>query len=305
MDEVERIDTVKSHLHERVQGCRQALDEMIICLLTGGHMLLEGPPGVGKTHIAKTIASLIGATFSRIQGTEDLTPQDICGSASYEMESKVLHFRRGPIFSNIVLVDEINRAPQKTQSAFLQAMGESSVSAAGETHPLPEPFFVVATQNPTGYAGTNPLPEAQKDRFMMKTRIGYLGREDEKKLITSRREKHEMNHVIGCGEILDIKERIMEVTVADDVTERILDIIAATRERQETLQGASARAGIDYFQAVSARAFMMGREHATPQDAYALALPILRHRIVMNQDSISFGYTEDDLISDIIRRMKD
>ncbi|MBU0761737.1 MAG: MoxR family ATPase [Candidatus Altiarchaeota archaeon] len=306
MDELRRkVDCLRTQVTSSVLGYEMVVDEVLICLFSCGHMLLEGPPGVGKTHLAKTIAALIDASFGRISATPDLKAQDIFGDVFFDSPSKTQYFRKGPIFANIVLIDEVNRAPHRIQSAFLEAMGESAVSITGETHTLPRPFFLIATQNPIEYVGTYKLPEAQRDRFMMKTKLTYMRRADEKKLLNSKINIEPLTPALSCPELLSIQKKIREeVSIPAEVIEQILDILQATRTRKEVVIGASTRAGISYVNAVKSRAFLEGRCKACEEDVFELAHPILRHRIAMNQDSTAFGFTEDDLLNDILRRFK-
>ena len=290
------LEELRSRLAGRIIGNRDAQDHIITCLIAGGHILIESPPGLGKTELAKTLADSLGMSFKRIQCTPDLTPQDILGTGRGE-------FLPGPIFSNVVLIDEINRAQPKTQSALLEAMAEGSVTVQGSTLHLPEPFMVLATQNPIECEGTYPLPEAQEDRFLMKVRMRYLSR-DEEKAVLKLPAAPARGVVLSRECLIDLKAKAASTRAPDAVQDRIIDIVSATRHRREVLSGASTRSSVLYLRAVKARAHLRGGDEAEAEDVDELAHPVLRHRLVMNPDARNFGYTSDDLIDDILRKLK-
>ena len=295
------LEELRSRLAGRIIGNRDAQDHIITCLVAGGHILIESPPGLGKTELAKTLADSLGMSFKRIQCTPDLTPSDILGSGRLE-DAVRGEFEPGPIFSNIVLLDEINRAQPKTQSALLEAMAEGSVTVQGSTLRLPEPFMVLATQNPIECEGTYPLPEAQEDRFLMKVRMRYLSR-DEEKAVLKLPAAPARGAVLSRECLIDLKAKAASTRAPDTVHDRIIDIVSATRHRREVLSGASTRSTVLYLRAVKARAHLRGRDEAEAEDVDELAHPVLRHRLVMNPDARNFGYTSDDLIDDILRKL--
>ncbi|MFH1055194.1 MAG: AAA family ATPase [Candidatus Altiarchaeota archaeon] len=303
MKEHERIDLMRREIGRRVIGNKDVIEDILICILSSGHILIESPPGLGKTLMARTIAEIMDMAFKRIQCTPDLAPRDIIGDMYSDEELGGRFFGAGPLFTNVLLVDEINRAQPKTQSAFLEAMSERSVTVAGQTHILPEPFFVIATQNPIECEGTYPLPEAQQDRFLLKSHMTYLTPDDEREAIKSSVSSVKVSKLFTPAEVLAIQERIKsEIDVPDGVIDSIIALAAASRARKEVVAGASTRATVLYTKAVKTRAFLMGGRQATTQDVVELAHPILRHRLVMNQDSKNFGFSADHLIDDLIRK---
>jgi MoxR-like ATPase len=272
---------------------------MLICLLAGGHILIESPPGLGKTEMAKAVAAAMDMSFKRVQCTCDLNLADILG----EIKGETLN--KGPLFSNILLLDEINRAQPRTQSALLEAMGERTVTMGGHTHCLPEPFMVIATQNPVEYEGTFNLPEAQQDRFLLKTKMSYLSHEEEKDAIRVSCSKPPLKKLLCPSDIRNMQEATrQEVSMQEHVMEYIIALVSATRSRGEVLVGASTRAAVLFTQAVKARAFIDGRGAASCEDVSALAHAVLRHRLVMNPDSSNYGFNSDDLVDDLLRKVK-
>ncbi len=294
------LDALRLRLAARIIGNRDAKEHLVTCLVAGGHILIESPPGLGKTELAKCLAESVGLSFRRIQCTPDLAPSDIIGSTVRE-DGLPGGFEPGPVFSNILLIDEINRAQPKTQSALLEAMAEGSVTVQGSARRLPEPFMVLATQNPIECEGTYPLPEAQEDRFLMKTRMGYLSRDEEKEVL--RMQSAARGPVLPRERLIRLKAEAASVLVPDAVEDRIVDLVSATRRRREVLSGASTRASVLYIRAVKARARIQGRGEASAEDVDLLARPVLRHRLVMNPDARNFGYTSDDLIDDVLRKL--
>ena len=255
----------------------------LVCLLGNGHLLIEDAPGVGKTSLAKAIAKGLHGTFRRLQFTPDMLPSDILGSSLYLPNLGEFEFREGPVFTNILLADEINRTTPRTQSALLEAMSEYQVSVEGRTLPLPDPFFVIATQNPFEFEGTYPLPENQLDRFMICTGIGYPDREFERELLASRRDEdpiERMPAVLDAATLEALRRQVVEVTVEETLNEYILDIISATRTHEDLHLGVSTRGALTLYRAVQAYAFLEGRTYAVPDDVKTLAEPVLAHRIV-------------------------
>ena len=254
-----------------------------ICLLADGHLLIEDAPGVGKTSLAKGVAKSLDCTFRRLQFTPDMLPSDILGSSLFLPNLGEFEFREGPIFTNVLLADEINRTTPRTQSALLEAMSERQVSVEGRTIPLPDPFFVIATQNPYEFEGTYPLPENQLDRFMVCTDIGYPDREFERRVLTERSDGEPVDQVqpILNGEALrQLRSQVRDVTVEDSINDYLLDIVEATRKHEELHLGVSTRGALTLYRAVQAAAFLEGRNFAVPDDVKVLAEPVLAHRVV-------------------------
>jgi MoxR-like ATPase len=255
----------------------------MICLLADGHLLIEDAPGVGKTSLAKAVARGVNGEFRRLQFTPDMLPSDILGSSLYLPNLGEFEFREGPVFTNILLADEINRTTPRTQSALLEAMSERQVSVEGRTHPLPDPFFVIATQNPFEFEGTYPLPENQLDRFMICTEIGYPDREYERKILADRRVSDPMDGLrpeVEVAELRELRSRVREVSVEETLNDYLLDIVDATRKHEELHLGVSTRGALTLFRAVQACAFLEGRLYAVPDDVKQLAEPVLSHRVM-------------------------
>ena len=255
----------------------------LICLLADGHLLIEDAPGVGKTSLAKGVAKCVDATFRRLQFTPDMLPSDILGSSLYLPNLGEFEFREGPVFTNILLADEINRTTPRTQSALLEAMSERQVSVEGRTHPLPDPFFVIATQNPFEFEGTYPLPENQLDRFMICTDIGYPDRDFERQVLADRRDGEpvdQLRPVVNAEVLRTMRAQVREVTVEESLGDYLLDIVDTTRKHEELHLGVSTRGALTLYRAVQASAFLEGRAYAIPDDVKQLAEPVLAHRIV-------------------------
>ncbi|MEO8336494.1 MAG: AAA family ATPase, partial [bacterium] len=285
------IQDVSRQVALRVVGQEYMIDRLLISLLTGGHVLLEGVPGLAKTLTVRTLAETIATTFSRIQFTPDLLPADVVGTQIYDQSTGQFMVKKGPIFANIILADEINRAPAKVQAALLEAMQEKQVTIGGTTYKLEEPFLVLATQNPIEQEGTYPLPEAQVDRFMLKLRVGYPTRDEEKEIMRRMASGHaiDVRHVATPEAILEARGRIADLYMDDRIVDYIVDIVHATREPEAAgLKelapliefGASPRATIALAQASRAHAFLRGRAFVTPDDIKAIAPDVLRHRVL-------------------------
>jgi len=267
-----------------VKGKGDVIRQAVVCLLARGHVLIEDVPGVGKTTLAQSLASSLGLAFQRIQFTSDLLPSDIVGVSIYRQASERFEYVPGPIFSNVVLADEINRASPKTQSALLEAMSERHVTIDRERHPLPEPFIVLATQNPLEYVGTFPLPESQLDRFMMSLRLGYPPRAQERELLISggvERVLAELEPVVSCEDVLQLQARAEEVLVAEKLTDYILSLAESTRESAQFVLGVSTRGVQNLYRSAQAMALCEGRSFATPDDVQRVATPVLAHRVLL------------------------
>ncbi|WP_029521218.1 MoxR family ATPase [Persephonella sp. IF05-L8] len=276
------IETLSQFLH----GKEQALRLSLITFFSNGHLLIEDMPGLGKTTLAIGIARIMGLSFGRIQATSDLLPTDITGVSIYNKELQKFEFHPGPIFNNIVLVDEINRATPKTQSALLEAMGEKQVTVEGETYKLPKPFFVIATQNPVEQFGTFPLPESQMDRFMMKISIGYPSREAEREILkggSKREELYRINPILDKDEVLKIQEDIEQVYLSDKIIEYILDIVEATRNSKYFATGLSIRGTLTLAKTARANAYFKGRDYVIPEDIKELLPYTIPHRVILHE----------------------
>jgi len=278
-----KIDALDKNIGLVIKGKPEAISFAIITLLARGHLLIEDAPGLGKTILAQSLAMSIHSAFQRIQFTSDLLPSDILGVPVYNPHQGTFEFKPGPIFTNIVLVDEINRTSPKTQSSLLEAMNEFQVSVDGQTYPLPQPFMVVATQNPLEYHGTYPLPESQLDRFMMRTHMGYPPFAEEKEILTHPRIEEEvkgLQPVMSSQEVIDMQQMADEIRVEDEILNYVMEIVTATRNSDHLRLGVSPRGALFLLRAAKAKAFMEGRNYCIPDDIKSLVLPVLTHRII-------------------------
>jgi len=305
-----RLRRLQEQVATVIVGQRYMLDRLLLGLIADGHILIEGLPGLAKTTAVKCVAQAVEAQFARLQFTPDLLPADLIGTEIYRPHSGEFTVKRGPIFANIVLADEINRAPAKVQSALLEAMQERQVTIGETTHRLPEPFLVLATQNPIEQEGTYPLPEAQVDRFMLKLRVGYPSRAEEKEIMRrmARRETSVLTPVLSLTDIKEARAAADLVYVDAKVEDYIVDIVFATREparyKLERLAsliqyGASPRATIYLAQAARVFAFLAGRDHVTPHDVKTIGPDVLRHRLVVTYEAEARSLSSDDLITEI------
>ncbi len=289
---------------ERILGQNLNVRLLLASVLAGGHVLLEGVPGTGKTQMVRTLSTLLGGTFNRIQFTPDLLPSDITGSSIYNMKEGTFETLKGPIFTNIMLADEINRTPAKTQAALLEAMEEKQVTIQGETFPLPEVFFVVATQNPIEYEGTYPLPEAQQDRFLFKLNIDFPSLEEEtavlKQVIGKKFTHTDVQPVLDIETFLSIREEIQQVTLSDNIMDYIMQIVRKTRDSDSIRFGASTRAAISIGRAAQAWAYLSNRNYVTPDDIKMVTKPALRHRIQLSPHMELEGSTVEQIIEELV-----
>jgi len=314
MQSQESFLTLRSHLQKTIVGQQALLDRLLIALLTGGHVLLEGPPGLAKTKAVNTLASGVHASFQRIQFTPDLMPGDLTGSDIYDPNKGEFNFVPGPIFHEIILADEINRAPPKVQSALLEAMQEHQVTVGGVTRPLPDLFIVMATQNPLEQSGTYPLPEAQLDRFLLHVVLDYPSADDELVILRRDREQH-----FGADEAIDdtkldaelvlqARREVAEIHVDEILEKYIVSLVGASRNLSTInegwgdflLAGASPRASIALVHASSALAYLQGRDYVIPEDIVAIAPDVLRHRLILNHAARAAGFDADAIVQKII-----
>ncbi|WP_294705195.1 MoxR family ATPase [uncultured Fusobacterium sp.] len=308
--ERETILNLEKEIKKKIVGQDDMIRKILIGIFTGNHILLEGLPGLAKSLTVNTLAQTLGLKFSRIQFTPDLLPSDIIGTEIYNEKTGEFYIKKGPIFANIVLADEINRAPAKVQSALLEAMQEKQITIANETFKLDQPFIVLATQNPIEQDGTYPLPEAQQDRFLMKVKIEYPNKEEEKnilKLLTSTLdfEKIEINEILNKEKIENLKNIIKEIHIDDNLIDYILNIIFKTREKNTYIScGASPRASIALTIAAKANAFLEGREFVLPQDIKKVIFDVLRHRIILTYETEAEEKNVEDIITEIMESVE-
>ncbi len=291
-----RIEALQKNIGRVIKGKPEAISLAIITLLARGHLLIEDAPGVGKTILAQGLAKSIHSSFQRIQFTSDLLPSDILGVPVYNPQNGTFEFKPGPIFTNIVLIDEINRTSPKTQSSLLEAMNEFQVSVDGHTYPLPQPFMVVATQNPLEYHGTYPLPESQLDRFMMRTHMGYPPLAEEKEILNHTRieeEVKELQPVMSGQEVIELQQKVDEIEVRDEILNYVMAIVTATRNSDQLRLGVSPRGGLFLLRAAKSKALLEGRYYCIPDDVKSLALPILTHRVIPASGYEINGYREE------------
>lgn len=277
------IAALSDNMNEVVLGKPEVVRLCVVALLAGEHVLLEDVPGVGKTLVGKALARSVSADFCRVQFTPDLLPSDIVGSSIFDTQTSEFVFNRGPLFANVILADEINRTPPRTQSALLEAMSDGQVSVDGQTYPLPQPFMVIATQNPFEFEGTYPLPESQLDRFLMRVSMGYPGRDHELRVLESHRSSEPVDSLrpaVNRRQVLSLQEAVREVSIDPTIHGYLLDIVEATRNCDELHVGVSTRGALGLSRAAQASALMSGREYVVPDDVKTLAVPVLSHRVI-------------------------
>ncbi len=308
------VQMIRTGMDRRIVGQKHLVDSLLIALLCNGHILLEGVPGLAKTLAIKTLASLVDAQYSRIQFTPDLLPADVVGTLIYSVKKESFEVKKGPIFANFVLADEINRAPAKVQSALLEGMQERQVTIGDNTYPLPSPFLVMATQNPIEQEGTYPLPEAQVDRFLLKVVIGYPNKEEEKAIIRQniRGALEPVHAVVSTKDILEVQKIVQKIYIDEKIENYIVDIVFATRQPAKfglaDLQsiisfGASPRASISLALAARAYAFLQGRGYVIPEDVRAVCHDVMRHRIGLTYEAEANNIDADEVITTILDKV--
>jgi MoxR-like ATPase len=301
----ERAAAVLAEVRTAVVGKPEPLALVMLGVLAGGHVLIEDLPGLGKTLLARSFATALGLDFRRIQFTPDLLPSDVTGAPFYDQATGEMVFRPGPVFTHLLLADEINRTPPKTQAALLEAMAEAQVSIDGSTRALPDPFVVIATANPIEYEGTYSLPEAQLDRFLLRTRMGYLTAEQEARMLRARVDRAAPEAAVrtltGPAEVLAMRAAVERVEVDQDLLAYVVALVNATRAHQHVQVGASPRGGLALVQLARARALLDRRDYATPEDVKALAVPALAHRITLKPELWVRRIDGDDVVAEIVR----
>ena len=310
MTDIKEVSSIAKNVIAEVEravvGKRAALEMILSAALAGGHVLLEDYPGLGKTLVARSFAAVLGLDFKRIQFTPDLLPADITGGYIFNRTTNQFELRKGPIFTNILLADEINRASPKTQSALLEAMQEGQVTLEGETLRLPDPFIVLATQNPIEYEGTFPLPEAQLDRFMLKLSVGYPSAEEEREILSRRRARKQdevqLREVASAAQLLALREAIESVHVDKDLDGYIVSLVQATREDRRTAVGASPRGSLAFLKVARAFAALAGRDYVLPDDIKHFANAVLAHRIILQPEYWMSHSVTSEVIADVLRR---
>ncbi len=303
----ERGDAILAQIEKVIVGKREPLSLVLGAILAGGHVLIEDFPGLAKTLAARCFSWTLGLSFRRIQFTPDLLPGDIVGTYMFVRDEGRFQFRPGPIFAQLILADEINRATPKTQSALLEAMQEGQATVEGETHPLPQPFIVIATQNPIEYEGTFPLPEAQVDRFLIRLRFGYPQPEEEVEILSRRlarkTEEVSLEPVVEAHEILDMRQAVEEVYVDPDLLRYIVDLVARTRRHPSLAVGASPRGSLAVLKMARARAALAGRDYVIPDDIKAVAVPALAHRLILSPELWTREVRTEDVVRDLINQV--
>jgi MoxR-like ATPase len=303
----DRLKELKSNLAKVIRGKEEALELMVSAIIANGNVLLEDVPGVGKTTLAKALAASLDCRFTRIQFTPDLLPADIIGSSVYSPKDGSFRFRSGPIFTNILLADEINRASPRTQSALLEAMSERQVSVEGRTTPLERPFLVIATENPIEYQGTYQLPEAQLDRFAMQLSLGYPDRDFELEMLFDRLTgdpAETLKAVLNCEEVVEIQSRVRQVKVEDSVAAYMLELVRSTRSDKRIALGASPRALLLLSRCAQASAYQSGRGFVLPEDVKKVAVAVLAHRLTLDNKSRYSGITSRQVVEDLLAQTK-
>ncbi len=304
------VDRIKSEMSKVIVGQHQTIDLMMAGLLVGGHVLLEGYPGIAKTLMAKMLAKTIDSQFSRIQFTPDLMPTDVTGTSVFNMKESTFYFRKGPVFANIILIDEINRSPAKTQASLMEVMEEKQITYDGETYKMSSPFFVIATQNPVEQEGTYSLPEAQLDRFIFRIKIGYPTLEEEQQIIQrfyedfDQKQTDVVQKVITPNDLASFRKIVEKVHIRQELLHYIAAVIHNTRNNGDLFLGASPRASLSIMKTSKAMAAINGRDYVTPDDIKSVAYGVLNHRLILSHEREMEGRTIEEIISDILKKVE-
>jgi MoxR-like ATPase len=300
------VDEIRKRLNAVVRGKEEVIDLLVMGVIGAGHVLIEDVPGVGKTTLAKALARVFDVQFARVQFTPDLLPADIVGTEVLKPADGSFAFHAGPVFTNVLLADEINRASPRTQSALLEAMNEHQVTVEGVSRPLPEPFFVIATQNPVDFQGTYPLPEAQLDRFMLRVKMGYPEPDDELKILIDRKLTDPLTALeplATASHVLALQDAARRVEMKESVARYVLELVGATREHRDLELGVSTRGALALYRAAQARALLDNRDFVTPDDVQQMAVPVFAHRVLLAQEARYGGTTADGTVAAIVDRV--
>ena len=300
------LKKVAGNIESVMKGQSASIRKLLAAFAAGGHVLLEDYPGTGKTTLAKSLAKSVGAAFSRVQFTPDLLPSDILGVSIFDPKTQSFRFHEGPIFTNILLADEINRASPRTQSALLEAMGEAQVSVDGKTYPLAELFFVISTQNPVDFHGTYHLPEAQMDRFMLQFSPGYVSAEEEVAILSAQEQSHPIDGVTACvtlEEVLALRRDVRRVRLSAELKRYIIDIVGATRKAPAVSLGASPRASLALMKVAQAAALLDGQEFVLPEHIQEMAVSVVSHRLMLDPQARFSGVTQRSIVEDILKTL--